>query len=109
MKKKRANQKKKKTKQTTNNQNPRNKDLPFPSLPACTKKKKVPLTAVFKALSTRFTFLPQICLGYACLGLTALGVRLDGFQNRSSHNQCEVDLHWPSNPWDAHMVACEEH
>lgn len=69
----------------------------------------MPLTAIFKALNMPFIFLPQICLGYACLESTALGVRLDGFQSQSSHSQYEVDLHWPSNPWDAHMVACEEH
>lgn len=69
----------------------------------------MPLTDIFKALSMPFIFLPQIYLGCACQGLTALSARLDGFQNQSSHSQYEVDLHWPSNPWDAHMVACEEH
>lgn len=67
------------------------------------------LIGIFKALCVPFLFLPQICLGYACLESTALGERLDGFQNQSSRSQYEVDLHWPSNPWDAHMVACEEH
>lgn len=86
----------------------RNESLPFPSLPACTKKKEVSLTAIFQVLSMPL-FLPQICLSYACLGLTALGARLDGSQNQSSHSQYEVDLHWPSNPWDAHTVAYEEH
>lgn len=75
----------------------------------CLQFKKLPLIGIFKALNMPFLFLPRICLGYACLELTALGVRLDDFQNQSSHSQYEVDLHWPSNPWDVHMVACEEH
>lgn len=35
------------------------------------QEKKVPFIALFKALSMPFIFLPQICLGYACLELTA--------------------------------------